>query len=94
MRLQEAQYIPGPWLKKGKNELIFLEVEKSPAEATGLSPRPAGAQSPASLSFWLLMRSWSCTGAPQCVADSEMLSSCRSSRCLYFPLLESWCRQS
>ena len=32
---QEAQYIPGPWLKEGKNELIFLEVEKSPSEATG-----------------------------------------------------------
>ncbi|CAL5218934.1 g683 [Coccomyxa viridis] len=31
---QEAQYIPGPWLKEGKNELIFLEVEKSPSEAT------------------------------------------------------------
>ena len=40
-RPQEAQYIPGPWLNQGKNELIFLEVEKSPAEATGLSPRPA-----------------------------------------------------
>ena len=25
----------GPWLKEGKNELIFLEVEKSPSEATG-----------------------------------------------------------
>ena len=33
--IQEAQYIPGPWLKEGKNELIFLEVEKSPSEATG-----------------------------------------------------------
>ena len=32
---QEAQYIPGPWLKEGTNELIFLEVEKSPSEATG-----------------------------------------------------------
>ena len=41
---QEAQYIPGPWLKEGKNELIFLEVEKSPAAATGLSSRPIGAQ--------------------------------------------------
>ncbi len=35
MALQEAQYIPGPWLKEGKNELIFLEVEKSPSEAAG-----------------------------------------------------------
>lgn len=33
---QEAQYIPGPWLKEGKNELIFLEVEKSPSEAAGM----------------------------------------------------------
>ncbi len=35
LALQEAQYIPGPWLKEGKNEMIFLEVEKSPSEATG-----------------------------------------------------------
>jgi len=34
--IQEAQYIPGPWLKEGKNELIFLEVEKSPSEAAGM----------------------------------------------------------
>ena len=37
MALQEAQYIPGPWLKEGKNELIILEVERSPSEATGAS---------------------------------------------------------
>lgn len=35
--VQEAQYIPGPWLREGKNELVFLEVEKSPSEATGQS---------------------------------------------------------
>ena len=32
---QEAQYIPGPLLRAGENELILLEVEASPAEPTG-----------------------------------------------------------
>ena len=52
---QEAQYIPGPWLKEGKNELIFLEVEKSPAEAKGLFPvlcsRPSGSSKACQVPF-------------------------------------------
>ena len=83
MRLQEAQYIPGPWLKEGKNELIFLEVEKSPAAATGLSPRPVGAQMPANLSSWLLTSAWSIMGAPVSVANSAMLTPSQSSRCIF-----------
>ena len=93
MRLQEAQYIPGPWLKEGKNELIFLEVEKSPAEATGVSPRPVGAQMPAKAPSWLLTSTWSTTGAPVSVADSEMLTPSQLPRCLFRSLLESRCRQ-
>ena len=33
---QEAQYIPGPLLRKGENELILLETESSAADTTGL----------------------------------------------------------
>ena len=86
---QEAQYIPGPWLKEGKNELIFLEVEKSPAEATGLSPRPLGAQRPAKALSWLLTSTWSSMSAAVYVAGSKNLTTSRSLRCRFSHLLKS-----
>lgn len=35
---QEAHYIPGPLLRDGENEIIMLEVEATPSDATGASP--------------------------------------------------------
>ncbi len=32
---QEAHYIPGPLLREGDNEIVLLEVEATPLDATG-----------------------------------------------------------
>jgi hypothetical protein len=37
---QEAHYIPGPLLRKGENEIVLLEVEATPSDATGASVSP------------------------------------------------------
>ena len=36
---QMTMYIPGPMLQDGQNELILLEVEASPKEASGVLPK-------------------------------------------------------
>ena len=38
---QEAHYIPGPLLRDGDNEIIMLEVEATPSDATGASSAPS-----------------------------------------------------
>ncbi len=36
---QEAQYVPGPLLRDGANEVVLLEMEASPDSPRG-APRP------------------------------------------------------
>ena len=60
---QEAQYIPGPLLREGENELILLETEASPADATGM---------PATLPIGRLKDTWH--GAAWCWMPAHPLS--------------------
>jgi len=41
-----AKYVPGPVLRAGKNEVILLEVEHAPEDATGARPLSMHAPSP------------------------------------------------